>query len=135
MAGLRLGYAVTSPAIVDALRVVRLPYHLSALTQAAGVAALGHASTLLAPVADVVTERRLLQQWLADHGIPAADSSANFILIGPVRDSRRLFSDLRGRGVLVRETGGPGHLRVSIGTAEENEALRAALLDSGGWRT
>ncbi|MEI2717180.1 MAG: histidinol-phosphate transaminase [Candidatus Nanopelagicales bacterium] len=135
MAGLRLGYAVTSPAIVDALRVVRLPYHLSALTQAAGVAALGHASTLLAPVADLVSERRLLQQWLADHGIPAADSSANFILIGPVRDSRRLFSDLRGRGVLVRETGGPGHLRVSIGTAEENEALRAALLDSGGWRT
>ncbi len=128
LAGLRVGYAVAAPGIVDALRLVRLPYHLSAVTQAAATAALAHETELLAPVAEVVAERERMARWLADHGIPAAESSANFILLGPVPDSRALFTELRDAGVLIRETGGPGHLRASIGTPAENRALQEALL-------
>lgn len=128
LAGLRLGYAVAEPRIIDALRLVRLPYHLSGVTQAAALAALRHRDVLLAPVAEVVSERRLLAEWLAARGIPAADSEANFVLIGPLDDSEGVFAGLRDRGVLVRESAGPGYLRVSIGTPQENMALREALL-------
>ena len=128
MAGLRLGYAVTSAEIVAALRVVRLPYHLSAVTQAAATAALQHRDVLLAPVAEVVAERESLAAWLTDHGVPAAPTQANFVLIGPLPDSGGTFEALRRRGVLVRESGGPGYLRVSIGTPQENKAFREALL-------
>lgn len=128
MAGLRVGYAVADPQIVAALRLVRLPYHLSALTQAAATAALAHRRELLAPVAGVIDERQKLASWLADHGIPSAPSRANFILLGPLPDSHAVFAALLARGVLVRETGGPGYLRASIGTPDENEALREGIL-------
>lgn len=127
MAGLRLGYAVTSPAIVDALRVVRLPYHLSGTTQAAAEVAVRHAATLLAPVAEVVAERQRLSAWLAEQGVPVAPSEANFVFVGPLPDAHQVFTDLLAAGVLVRETSVPGCLRVSVGTPEENEAFRAAL--------
>lgn len=128
MAGLRVGYAVAGPRIVDALRLVRLPYHLSAVTQAAALAALKHRDVLLAPVAEVVAERRQLIAWLAANAIPSSDSQANFVLIGPLADSAGVFAALRDRGVLVRESAGPGYLRASIGTPQENMALREALL-------
>ena len=127
MAGLRLGYAVTSPAIVAALRIVRLPYHLSAISQAAAVAALTHRAQLLAPVSEVVHERDRFQEWLAARGIPFTPSEANFVLIGPLPDAHGVFTDLLADGVLIRETGGPGYLRASIGTPDENAALRRAL--------
>lgn len=127
MAGLRLGYAVTSPAIVAALRIVRLPYHLSAISQAAAVAALAHRAQLLAPVSEVVHERDRFQEWLAARGIPFTPSEANFVLIGPLPDAHGVFTDLLADGVLIRETGGPGYLRASIGTPDENAALRRAL--------
>ena len=132
LAGLRLGYAVAAPAVVDALRLVRLPYHLSAITQAAATAALAHRGALLAPVPEVVAEREKLAGWLTQHGIPFAPSRANFILLGPLPDSHGTFEALRARGVLVRESAGPGHLRVSIGTPDENDALREALQDLMG---
>lgn len=127
LAGLRLGFAVSSPAVVDALRLVRLPYHLSSLTQAAAVAALAHRRELLAPVAEVVAEREQMAAWLQRQGIPFAASQANFILVGPLPDSHATFEALRDRGILVRESAGPGHLRVSIGTPDENAVLREAL--------
>lgn len=127
MAGLRLGYAVTSPAIVAALRIVRLPYHLSAISQAAAVAALTHRAQLLAPVSEVVHERDRFQEWLAARGIPFTPSEANFVLIGPLPDAHGVFTDLLADGVLIRETGGPGYLRASIGTPDENAELRRAL--------
>ena len=128
LAGLRLGYAVAAPAVIDGLRLVRLPYHLSMATQAAATAAVAHRHELLAPVAEVVAQRAELAQWLADHGIPAVASHANFILVGPLSDSGTVFAALRDRGVLVRESGGPGYLRDSIGTPHENQVLREALL-------
>ncbi|MFN8126881.1 MAG: histidinol-phosphate transaminase [Candidatus Nanopelagicales bacterium] len=130
LAGLRLGYAVTSPDIVDALRIVRLPYHLSALTQAAAVAAVAHRGQLLAPVAHVVAEREALQDWLAEQGIPFSPSQANFVLLGPLPDAPAVFARMKREGVLIRESGGPGHLRASIGTPDENAALRMALLSA-----
>ena len=127
LAGLRLGYAVAQPAIVDALRIVRLPYHLSATTQAAAVAALEFSDALLAPVAEVVSQRTELAQWLTGHEIPVAESQANFLLIGPLSDASAVFAGLREQGVLVRETPIPGCLRVSIGTPTENQAFREAF--------
>jgi histidinol-phosphate aminotransferase len=127
MAGLRLGYAIAAPEIVDALRIVRLPYHLSALTQAAAEVAVRCADELLAPVTEVVTEREALARWLLRAGVPAAPSDANFVLIGPLGDSHGTFTGLLARGVLVRETGVPNCLRVSIGTPAENHAFREAL--------
>lgn len=132
LAGLRLGYAVASPTVVEALRLVRLPYHLSSIAQAAATAALAHRDELLAPVGEVIAEREALAEWLTRQGIPFAPSRANFILVGPLPDSRGTFEALRARGVLVRESAGPGHLRVSIGTPEENEFLRETLQDLVG---
>lgn len=127
LAGLRLGYAIAQPEVVDSLRIVRLPYHLSATTQAAAVAALEFTSELLAPVAEVVAQRTELAEWLTEHHVPVAESQANFLLVGPLDDSSQVFSDLRERGVLVRETPIPGCLRVSIGTPAENRAFREAF--------
>jgi len=127
LAGLRLGYAVTSADIVDALRIVRLPYHLSATTQATAAAALRHCDVLLAPVAEVVAERQQQAEWLRGRGVPVADSHGNFVFIGPLPDSRGVFTRLLEQGVLVRETVVPGYLRVSIGTPAENEAFRVAF--------
>lgn len=128
LAGLRLGYAVAAPGIIDALRIVRLPYHLSTLTQAAAVVALRHSEALLEPVAEVIAERQQQARWLVDHGVAVADSQANFLLIGPLADSAGVFTRLLEQGVLVRETGVPGCLRVSIGTPAENESFRTAFL-------
>lgn len=127
MAGLRVGYAVTSPPIVEALRIVRLPYHLSASTQAAAEVAVRHADRLLRPVPEVVAERAALTAWLTERGLPVSPSDANFLLVGPLPDAHRVFTELRGGGVLVRETSVLGCLRVSIGTPAENDELRAAL--------
>ncbi len=124
LAGLRLGYAVASADVVDALRIVRLPYHLSTTTQEAAIAALGFVDQLLAPVTEVMSEREKLMNWLCERNIPYAQSQANFVLIGPLVDSTKIFTKLRDRGVLVRETSIPGCLRVSIGTPVENETFR-----------
>src|SRR6478752_5041255 len=109
LAGARLGYLAADPSICDAIRVVRLPYHLSAVTQATALAALRHAPELLGEV---------------------ADSDANFALFGRFADRHAVWQGLVDRGVLIRETGPDGWLRVSIGTAEEMAAFKRALLDT-----
>lgn len=129
LAGLRLGYANAAPEIVDALRIVRLPYHLSAVTQAVAVAAVQHADELLAPVCEVVTEREKLLGWLGDRQIPCLPSAANFVLIGPLADAEAVFRHMWDEGVLVRRSG-PDHLRLSIGTLDENRALRRAVANA-----
>ncbi len=128
-AGLRLGYLAASREVCDALRVVRLPYHLSAVTQAAALAALRHADELLARVADLREERDRTVSWLRAIGLTVADSDANFCLFGTVPDRHAVWQALVDRGVLIRETGPDGWLRVSIGTPEEMAAFRTALLD------
>jgi histidinol-phosphate aminotransferase len=127
LAGARVGYLAADQGVVDALLLVRLPYHLSAQTQATARAALAHAGDLLATVADLRAERDSLVGWLRGRGIAAADSDANFVLFGRFGDSHAVWQGLLDRGVLVREVGPPGWLRVSIGTPAEMTAFRDAL--------
>lgn len=127
MAGTRLGYLATHPAVVQALLLVRLPYHLSTLTQAAARVALRHQGELLGTVDALRRERDDTVQWLRDKGLTVADSDANFVLFGRFADRRAVWEGLLARGVLIREVGPPEWLRVSIGTGEEMAAFRAAL--------
>jgi histidinol-phosphate aminotransferase len=127
LAGARLGYLAAAPAVIDALQVVRLPYHLSELTQAAARAALAHSAELLATVAVLRAERDSLVAWLRDAGLAVADSDANFVLFGEFADRRAIWQGLLDRGVLIRETGPPGWLRVTVGTPAEMAAFREAL--------
>ncbi len=129
LAGARLGYLAASPEICDALRVVRLPYHLSAVTQAVALAALRHTDELLGRVEDLRVERDATVAWLREQGLEVADSDANFALFGRFADRHAVWQALLDRGVLIRVTGPDGWLRVSIGTAEEMTAFKNALTD------
>ncbi|MFB9314901.1 histidinol-phosphate transaminase [Nocardioides plantarum] len=126
-AGLRLGYLAADPAICDAIRVVRLPYHLSAVTQAVALAALRHAPELLGRVDDLRAERDATVTWLREQGHEVADSDANFVLFGTFADRHAVWQDLLDQGVLIRETGPDGWLRVSVGTADEMTSFKDAL--------
>jgi histidinol-phosphate aminotransferase len=131
LAGARLGYLVASPQVVDAVQLVRLPYHLSAVTQAVASTALRHAPELLGSVAALRAARDDLVAWLrAQPGLVAADSDANFVLFGRFADRDLIWRRLLERDVLVRATGPDGWLRVSAGTPEEMAAFRAALTAS-----
>jgi histidinol-phosphate aminotransferase len=127
MAGTRLGYLAAHPAVVQALLLVRLPYHLSTLTQTAALVALRHRDELLGTVDELRRERDATVEWLRGKGLTVADSDANFVLFGRFPDRRAVWEALLARGVLIREVGPPEWLRVSIGTGEEMAAFRAAL--------
>jgi len=129
LAGARLGYLAAAPEICDAIRVVRLPYHLSAVTQATALAALRHAPELLGKVDDLRAERDETVRWLRDQGFTVADSDANFALFGRFADRHAVWQGLLDRGVLIRETGPDGWLRVSIGTQQEMAAFKDALIE------
>jgi histidinol-phosphate aminotransferase len=88
-AGGRLGYLAAAPAVVDALMLVRLPYHLSALTQAAALAALEHADETLALVATLSRERDRIAARLAELGAHVVPSTANFLRASPSGHRRR----------------------------------------------
>jgi histidinol-phosphate aminotransferase len=128
-AGARVGYLAGDPAVVDALRLVRLPYHLSALTQAAAVAALAHTHEMLAMVDDIKAQRDRLLVELPLLGYIAHDSWANFVLFGGVRDPRAVFEQLLERGIIIRDLAIPGHLRVTAGTESETTEFLDALRD------
>ena len=127
MAGARVGYLAAAPEIVEKLLLVRLPYHLSAVTQAVARAALALAAEPLATVTTLRTERDGVVRWLRARGLRVADSDANFVLFGTFESRRDVWQRLVDRGVLVREVGPPRWLRVSVGTPEEMAAFRAAL--------
>lgn len=128
LAGARLGYLAAAPEICDAIRVVRLPYHLSAITQAVALAALRHAPELLGKVDVLRAERDAAVAWLREQGLRVADSDANFALFGTFEDRHAVWQGLVDRGVLIREVGPDGWLRVSIGTPEEMSTFREALI-------
>jgi len=113
--------------VVDALQIVRLPYHLSALTQAVARAALARSAELLAAVDAIRASRDELTAWLRGRGLSVAESDANFVLFGTFDDRRAVWQGLVDRGVLIREVGPPGWLRVTIGTPREMDAFRTAL--------
>jgi histidinol-phosphate aminotransferase len=127
MAGARIGYLAAAPELVEKLLLVRLPYHLSAVTQAVARAALANANEPLATVAKLRTERDALVAWLRQRGLTVAESDANFVLFGEFGERRRIWQGLLDRGVLVREVGPPRWLRVTVGTPEEMSAFRTAL--------
>ena len=135
MAGARVGYLAAAPEVVAKLLLVRLPYHLSAVTQAVARAALALAAEPLATVTNIRAERDGLVSWLRARGLRVADSDANFVLFGTFEQRRDVWQGLLDRGVLVREVGPPRWLRVTVGTPEEMAAFRAALsevLGAGG---
>jgi histidinol-phosphate aminotransferase len=127
LAGARVGYLAAAPEICDAIRVVRLPYHLSAVTQATALAALRHAPELLGRVDELRAERDATVDWLRGRGLTVADSDANFVLFGTFADRHAVWQGLVDRGVLIRETGPDGWLRVSIGTGAEMDTFKDAL--------
>jgi histidinol-phosphate aminotransferase len=129
LAGGRLGYLASSAAVVDAVRIVRLPYHLSAVSQATARAALANSEELLVRVDELRTERDATVAWLRSLGLTAADSDANFVFFGNFDDRHAVWQALLDRGVLIRETGPDTWLRVSIGTPEEMRQFRTALVE------
>lgn len=125
-AGVRLGYLAAAPAVTDAMRLVRLPYHLSVLTQAAAVAAIAHADEMLAMVDEIRSQRERITTGLAELGYLPHRSGSNFVLFGGVDDPHAMFEALLADGVLIRDVGIPGHLRVSAGTVQETSAFLTA---------
>ncbi|WP_433703135.1 histidinol-phosphate transaminase [Prescottella equi] len=122
-AGGRLGYLVAAPAFVDAMLLVRLPYHLSVVTQAAARAALRHADETLGSVAELASERDRVSAELTEMGYEVVPSDANFILFGLFEDAARTWQHYLDEGVLIRDVGIAGHLRATIGLAAENDEL------------
>ncbi len=137
LAGARVGYLAASRELVDALRIVRLPYHLSAVTQATARAALQHSDELLAQVDTLRQERDATVAWLrtrtlGGEPLQVADSDANFVLFGRFPDRQAVWRGLLDRGVLIRVVGPEGWLRVSIGTSQEMAAFKDALVEVAG---
>ncbi|MCA1006895.1 histidinol-phosphate transaminase [Rhodococcus hoagii] len=122
-AGGRLGYLVAAPAFIDAMLLVRLPYHLSVVTQAAARAALRHADETLGSVAELASERDRVSAELTEMGYKVVPSDANFILFGLFEDAARTWQHYLDEGVLIRDVGIAGHLRATIGLAAENDEL------------
>ncbi|MDQ2638308.1 MAG: histidinol-phosphate transaminase [Actinomycetota bacterium] len=125
-AGGRLGYLVAAPAVIDALLLVRLPYHLSSITQAAARAALRHADDTLGSVARLIAERDRVTEALGAMGFRVIPSDANFVLFGEFADATATWQRYLDAGVLIRDVGIPGYLRATTGLADENDALLAA---------
>jgi histidinol-phosphate aminotransferase len=133
LAGARVGYLAATAEFVDALRIVRLPYHLSAVTQAVARVALAHSTELLGTVERLREERDELVIWLRQQRwgsgtLSVTDSDANFVLFGKFPDRHAIWQALLDHGVLLREIGPAGWLRVSIGTPNEMAAFRSALV-------
>jgi histidinol-phosphate aminotransferase len=125
-AGGRLGYLIAAPAVIDAMLLVRLPYHLSSITQAAARAALRHADDTLGSVAKLIAERERVTEALTGMGFRVIPSDANFVMFGEFADAPATWQRYLDEGVLIRDVGIPGYLRATTGLAEENDALLAA---------
>jgi len=126
-AGARVGYLAADPAVADALRLVRLPYHLSALTQAAAVAALAHSVAMLAMVDDIKEQRDRLLVELRRLGFIAWPSQSNFVMFSGVSDPEFVFESLLAQGIIIRDVGIPHSLRVTAGTRAETTAFLEAI--------
>jgi histidinol-phosphate aminotransferase len=129
LAGGRLGYLAADPALVDALRLVRMPYHLSSPTQAVALAALAHADLMLETVGAIKEQRDRLVDGLTAAGLEPVPSDANFVLFGHLADAAATWSALLDRGVLVRDVGIAHYLRVTAGTAQECTRFLEAVAD------
>jgi histidinol-phosphate aminotransferase len=128
LAGLRIGYAIARPEHIERLNRVRAPYNVNRLAQVAAVAALGDPEHLDRTRRVVLEERPRLQAALAARGAPSPPSQANFVLAKVGERAGPLRAALFQAGILVRDGAGvgfPGHLRIAVGTAEQNQRLLA----------
>jgi histidinol-phosphate aminotransferase len=130
-AGGRLGYLIAAPAVIDAMLLVRLPYHLSSVTQAAARAALRHADDTLGSVAKLIAERERVTEALTGLGFRVIPSDANFVLFGEFDDAPAAWQRYLDAGILIRDVGIPGYLRATTGLPEENDALLKASAEIG----
>lgn len=127
-AGVRVGYLIARPEVIDAMLLTRLPYHLSSLTQAAAEVALDHRIELQAEVRFLISERERLVKTISALGMQSSPSSANFILFsGFVGTSAQIWQKFLDAGILIRDVGLPGYLRVTVGTVEENDRFLTVL--------
>ncbi|UGT54630.1 histidinol-phosphate transaminase [Nocardia asteroides] len=131
-AGGRLGYLAASPAVIDAILLVRLPYHLSVVTQAAARAALRHADETLGSVAELAAQRDRVAAALTEQGFQVIPSDANFVLFGRFTDAAAAWQHYLDAGVLIRDVGIPGYLRATIGLAAENDEFLRVSRDIAG---
>ncbi|PWJ25419.1 histidinol-phosphate aminotransferase [Branchiibius hedensis] len=129
-AGVRLGYLAADPELTQLLRLVRLPYHLSSVTQAVAEAALEHAGTMLSMVEDIKATRDELAAVTGQLGLKPVPSDANFVLVGGFADAAAAWQVLLDRGVLVRDVGIPNHLRITAGTPQETQTVLRVLRES-----
>ena len=134
-AGARIGYMAANPEVIRAVQLVRLPYHLSQVTQVIGLVALDHRDELLKNVAKLIKDREEMTDSLIELGCKVTPSEANFLLFS-VPDSEAIWSAVLAEGILIRDVGLSGYLRVTIGTEDENRkfisALRKSLAPTGG---
>lgn len=128
-AGARVGYLAADSAVCDAMRLVRLPYHLSALTQAAAEAALDHSAEMLRTVSEIREQRDRLYVALQDLGLDPYRSDANFILVGGIENPDEIWNALLARGILVRNVGIPNTLRITAGTEQETTVVIEAMAE------
>ncbi|MDA8927568.1 histidinol-phosphate transaminase [Aquiluna sp.] len=126
-AGARVGYMAADQAVVDAMRIVRLPYHLSALTQAAAMAALETSHELLKNVEQIKHQRDRIIRQVQTLGLKPYASEANFVLIAGFKDSKLVFEQLLEKGIIVRDVGISGCLRITAGTEAETDKLLGEL--------
>ena len=127
-AGARVGYLVSDQAVKDAMMIVRLPYHLSALTQAAALVAIEHRAELLGGVSTLIAARENVISELHEMGLTTIPSSANFVLFtGFKQEAPQLWAEMLEKGVLIRDVGLSGYLRVTIGNEAENQLFVSAL--------
>jgi histidinol-phosphate aminotransferase len=127
LAGARLGYMAAAPEVADALRLVRLPYHLSAITQATALAALQHRTALMADVRDIKEQRDRIVAELTRMGLKPSASDSNYVFFGGLDSPHEVWQQLLDAGVLIRDVGIPGHLRVTAGTERETTAFLTSL--------
>ena len=132
LAGARLGYGLVSPEVASDIRRVRLPYHVSSLTQAAGLAAVRHADEAMAILDAVRHERdRLFESLSAVPGMEVFPSDANFVLFRTPFEPAAVWQGMLDRGVLIRDLSMvvPGGLRVTAGTPEEVDRFLEAFAE------
>jgi histidinol-phosphate aminotransferase len=134
LAGLRFGYLVAQPQIVEQLIKVKDSYNCDALSIAAATAAIDDTGWLAENRGEIVATRRRLEQGLGQLGFEIVPSQANFVwATHPRRPAKTLYEELKAAGVLVRYMNYPGWgdgLRISVGTEGEIEALLGLLAGS-----
>src|SRR5438132_3759893 len=131
LAGLRIGYALARPDVIDVLHKTRQPFNINSIAQAGALAALEDEAHLRETKRVVDEGRAYLQEQFAEMRVPFVPAVANFVMVN-VGDCCAVFEKLLRRQIIVRPLKGyglPEWVRISVGTTDENKKLIAALRD------